>query len=51
MEAFSDDWEKPDQECITLRVAPKPGEAVTGTVLQLARRHPELTQRGVVADR
>ena len=46
IEAFSDDWGKPDQECITLRVAPKPGGAVTGTVLLLAERRPELTQRG-----
>ena len=46
MEAFSDDWGKPDQECITLRVAPKPGGAVTGTVLLQAGRRPEPTQRG-----
>ena len=46
MEAFSDDWGKPDQQCITLRVAPKPGGAVTGTVLLLAGRRPEPTQRG-----
>ena len=46
MEAVSDDWGKTDQECITLRVAPKPGGAVTCTVLLLAGRRPEPTQRG-----
>ena len=49
MEAFSDDWGKPDQECITLRVAPKPGGARLvvcywqGDILKMC---PEPTQRG-----
>ena len=43
---LSDDWGKPVPTMFTLHVAPEPGGAVTGTVLQLAGQRPEPTQRG-----
>jgi len=43
---LSDNWGKPAPTMFTLHVAPEPGGAVTGTVLQLAGRRPEPTQRG-----
>ena len=47
---LSDGWGKPAPTMFTPHVAPEPGGAVTGTVLQLAGRRPEPTQ-SVVADR
>ena len=46
MAVMSDDCGKPAPTMFSLYVSPEPGGAVPGTVLLLAERCPEPTQRG-----